>query len=102
MSYPNDAPTAAWYPDPQTPGQVRWWDGTNWTEHVSVPAPTATVSETVAEAAQPQAVAEPEYIGRHAAGAQPAPRQQSNVPRIRPRVRVELAVEEPVLEYVYA
>jgi Protein of unknown function (DUF2510) len=106
MSYPNDAPTAAWYPDPQTPGQVRWWDGTNWTEHVSVPAPTAVVSESTAvESAaveSPQAVAEPEYIGRHAAGAQPAPRHESNVPRIRPRVRVELTVEEPVLEYVYA
>jgi hypothetical protein len=30
------------------------------------------------------------YIGRHAAGATPAPRQPSTAPRIRPRARVEV------------
>src|SRR5690606_39688034 len=23
-----------WYPDPQNPALVRWWDGQRWTEHV--------------------------------------------------------------------
>ncbi len=100
MSYPNDAPAAAWYPDPQTPGQVRWWDGTNWTEHVSTPTQAAPAQADAAENAAH--AAEPAYIGRHAAGAQPAPRLEPTVPRIRPRVRVELAVEEPIMEYVYA
>lgn len=34
-STPNPAP-AGWYPDPQSPGQQRYWDGTAWT--VSAPA----------------------------------------------------------------
>ena len=30
-----------WYPDPSgPPGQMRWWDGTRWTEHLQ-PAPGA-------------------------------------------------------------
>ena len=92
MPYPNDAPAAAWYPDPQTPGQVRWWDGSNWTEHVSVPAPSAVSPSAVSQSAAVEA--EPMYIGRHAAGAQPAPHRQSTAPRIRPRVRAQATVAE--------
>ena len=117
MSYPNDAPAAAWYPDPQTPGHVRWWDGTKWTEHVSVPAAPAELQAVAIEASVPQIdeadaalaaadadhasadhasadhAGEPVYIGRHAAGPHPVPRQASNVPRIRPRERVQTPVE---------
>jgi hypothetical protein len=122
MSYPNDVPAAAWYPDPQSPGHVRWWDGTKWTEHVSVPAAPAELQAVAIEASVPRIAeadaalaaadaehasaerapadhssadhsGEPTYIGRHAAGPQPAPRQTSNVPRIRPRERVPMPVE---------
>ena len=132
MSYPNGAPAAAWYPDPQTPGLVRWWDGTNWTQHVSVPANpmqseqiaiAASAQQTEAQQSEAQqsevpqiaeadaalaaadaehAAADPGgqhaeqqagYIGRHAAGADPAPRQAPRAPQIRPRRRTEVLGE---------
>lgn len=31
---------AGWYPNPEKPDQIRWWDGSHWTEHVQiVPTP---------------------------------------------------------------
>ena len=30
-------PPAGWYPDTQQRGQQRYWDGTQWTEHVHIP-----------------------------------------------------------------
>ncbi len=39
---------AGWYPDPSSPGWLRWWDGSAWTAHVSAP-PVAW-----AEVADPQ------------------------------------------------
>ncbi len=30
---PGPMPPAGWFPDPQVPGQQRYWDGTRWTEH---------------------------------------------------------------------
>jgi Protein of unknown function (DUF2510) len=41
--YPNGgAPPAGWYADPAGSCWWRWWDGRQWTAHVTPPAPHAS------------------------------------------------------------
>lgn len=54
---------AGWYPDPAPappgqPPQVRYWDGSGWTEHVSPAAPAAPVAQVAAPAYSPAPAAE--------------------------------------------
>src|SRR5439155_327839 len=51
---PDVAP--GWYPDPQTQGQLRYWDGATWTEHTQYAGPGA------------DAAAPPEGSGQGVAG----------------------------------
>jgi hypothetical protein len=43
---------AGWYPDPGGEGQLRWWDGTQWTVHTaqaaSAPQPQANLADNAA------------------------------------------------------
>jgi Domain of unknown function (DUF4328)/Protein of unknown function (DUF2510) len=41
-------PPANWYPDPQDPARVRYWDGTAWTAHSQPAAPSYRVEPTQA------------------------------------------------------
>lgn len=45
---------ANWYTDPHVPGQVRYWDGTQWTEHVAPAQRAATPPPAPAPANPPQ------------------------------------------------
>ena len=57
-------PAAGWYPDPQgTPNTLRWWDGTQWTQHTR------------------QGQAAPPPLQQPAVPGQPDPYQQSRVQR---------------------
>ena len=38
---PAAAVPAGWYADSTTPGLMRWWDGTAWTDHTAAGAPAA-------------------------------------------------------------
>ena len=37
----SELPPANWYPDPEDPGQQRYWDGAQWTEHRAPAAASA-------------------------------------------------------------
>ncbi|MFE6887945.1 phospholipid scramblase-related protein [Streptomyces sp. NPDC057694] len=77
MTSPSNTP-AGWYPDPHgVPQTLRWWDGSQWTDHTH-----AAPAETPAPSAQvppQQAPAQPQFQPQQAM-AQPAAQQQFGGP----------------------
>jgi hypothetical protein len=51
-------PPPGWHPDPSEPGLIRYWDGTQWTEH------TQPATEPTAEEPAPTGAAEPDQPDR--------------------------------------
>jgi hypothetical protein len=49
---PAAAIPAGWYADATTPGLMRWWDGTTWTEHTAAAVSVAPYTGAVAERPQ--------------------------------------------------
>ena len=41
MSYDGTQTPAGWYPDPEVPGQQRWWDGSSWAASGATPGAAA-------------------------------------------------------------
>ncbi len=71
----SETPQANWYPDPYGGAELRWWDGTQWTEHTH----TAQLAET--PQAAPSATAQ--QVADHQATEQqtPAPASEQPAPK---------------------
>ncbi|MEV0524171.1 phospholipid scramblase-related protein [Streptomyces sp. NPDC050439] len=63
---------AGWYPDPQgAPQLLRWWDGSQWTQHTN-PGQQAGGQQAQAQQAQPQQVPQQAHVAQQQAAQQPA------------------------------
>lgn len=71
-------PQQGWYPDPDSPALVRWWDGEKWTEHTQ-PHPHYAGNNSSAEASQGAAEASVASSGEAAVSAEVATPQVAEV-----------------------
>src|SRR5215218_2806892 len=78
-------PAAGWYPDPKDPGQRRYWDGSNWTEHsepqTGGPGQAPGAAATAARPVQSAAAAQPAAAGGPSAPQAPPAPQAAQAPQ---------------------
>lgn len=67
---------AGWHPDPHGAPQLRWWDGTNWTDHTH---PLTPASATGASTAAPESATQP---GAPPVDGPPTSHQRSRAPLV--------------------
>jgi hypothetical protein len=73
------APAPGWYPDPAGPGNMRWWSGDGWTEHLSpVVAPAEDEVPELARFARDPAL-RPATTTEPSAGPQRDPYRDRNI-----------------------
>ena len=85
----SDQPEAGWYDDPDVPGGLRWWDGTQWSDHREPPA-GSTGSD---DGDTPAAVPTP---GESDPAVEDDPTAADGTPDEDPAPEVEQAAPEPV------
>jgi len=64
-------PPAGWFPDPEDPANLRYWDGSAWTDHRHPAEPAAPAAAPAAASATPQFAYQPTYGAQPTQGAQP-------------------------------
>ena len=62
-------PPSGWYPDPEDAPQMRYWDGSQWTEHRTQPDPqTSQTAPASTSLTAPVPSRQPNHIGEDRSG----------------------------------
>ena len=85
-----DAPSAGWYPDPQSRTSLRWWDGYDWTEIRRAPPSNAELVAAEHEYDQQDLVAAGRQAATQAAAGMTRQDSQQMVEDVRLAARQEI------------